>query len=402
MNINKQLKEKIQDIVKVFPWYGELLGNEKRNYIIDDLPYITPDILEKFYYNKLDDATYSVYLTSGTSSLKRRTVYYSQNDDKKYIKIKQKIFEDFLRDSKIETVLSDMGTGHAASTAEKVFYQMNLKNESISFDLPITYHVSKLTKLKPQLLYTMPSILDSIINYSGNVLDFGIKKIILVGEIASRQWIKNIAEIFNICENDILDTYGSIELGTMAYYSHKCKCYLLAEGIYGEGIKPEKIDKSLDELESDEVILVLTSFVREVFPAVRFVTYDVVRGFHTLEIDGKLYQAFDSIVKRVGKEIKHGEKISIYDIENAVYKYIKKAQVRVNVENNRLSVFVDSCELNERIICEIEHEIQYAIPEIGKMINNNILEKIQVIPKSINQNSKNTIKNKKLYYGGDE
>lgn len=61
MNINKQLKEKIQDIVKVFPWYGELLGNEKRNYIIDDLPYITPDILIRYFIIILSYTTKIVY-----------------------------------------------------------------------------------------------------------------------------------------------------------------------------------------------------------------------------------------------------------------------------------------------------------------------------------------------------
>lgn len=391
------LKEKIEQTKKMFPWYSNYCGPTDEIKSIKDLPLMGQELLEKHYYSKLDDSSYSVYMTSGTSNESRKKVYYSKKDDDEYIRIKSEIYKKILSDLNGHIkAFADMGTGHAASTARIVFEQLGCETRSISFELDIKEHIGMLSEFKPDVLYTMPSILDSIIAHTDNVKTFGIKKIILVGEIASKEWIAKIAKNFGILSSQIYDTYGSIEIGTLAYYSHEHSKYILAEGLFAEGLLPEEINDNYEELRENERIIVLTSLVRDTFPALRFVTFDVVRDLQTEIIDGKKVQTFTSIVKRIGNEIKHGEKISIYDIENVVYKYLDIAEVRVRVIDNHLTVYIQSPELNDENIVLIRNEIQNAIPEIGTMIKNHILDEINVISGDIDNGFKRKIKNKNI------
>lgn len=153
-----------------------------------------------------------------------------------------------------------------------------------------------------------------------------------------------MAGMFGIEPRDIIDTYGSIEIGTIAYYSHDHGRYIFADGIFAEGIGVHEIDEEVRPLRNNESILVLTSTVRRMLPALRFVTYDVVRDFRPVMIDGVEQQSFESIVKRVGQELKHGEKISLYDIEQVVYRHIEDAIIRVKVKTMR-SLFISRVNL---------------------------------------------------------
>ena len=391
------LKKKIKETINMFPWYEKLIKADKIENITN-LPLMTPNVLEKYYYSNQLVGNYDVYQTSGTSSGNRKKIFYSPEDDENYIKLRANIYRKFIPTDSMKSVFSDMGTGHAANTAKKVFESLDLSFESVSYDAPIEQHIEGLVKFKPDIFYTMPSILDNIIANSQSPKDYGIKKIILVGEIASKQWINKIAKIFEIKETDILDTYGSIEIGTMATYNHDNQCYVIEENLFAEGFKTEELPEDLEPLPENEKVLCLTSFVRGAFPAIRYVTNDVVRNLRTKIIEGKPRQVFDCVVKRVGKEIKHGEKISLYDIENTVYKYLSRAQIRVEDTNNRLIVKIYSEELTLENISIIQESIENSIHEIGTMIKNGILERIQVISVSKDEIDNSSRKNKKLYY----
>jgi len=395
----KKINQKVNEVKNTFSWYSALI--DKKEYIndINELPLMDAKMLEKYYYSNPMEGEFSVYHTSGTSSKIRKKIYYSEKDDEQYVRLKSKVYHNFIKDSGIKKSLSDMGTGHASNTARKVFEGLGLESEEISFQLPIDQHVEKLKTFKPDLLYTMPSILDGIINESDNPKEYGIRKIILVGEIASKEWIKKVAKIFRIEEKDIMDTYGCIELGTMAYYSNKYHRYIIMDDMVAEGISSKTLDESYDALGENECVLVLTSFVREAFPAIRYVTYDVVRDLKIINVNGVEKYSFESIVKRIGPEIKHGEKISIYDIENVVYRHLDDAIIRIGVNNNRLRVLIKSNSLNEDLLHTIKEEIQNEISEIGVMIKNNMLDEIEVIHVSNEEELRSkSVKNKKIYY----
>lgn len=371
-----EVKAHFEEIASNFSWYSDLLGQKTGN----DVPLITAEVLEKNYYLAEAANDMIVYRTSGTSSGQRKQILYNDFDESRYLKNKTLIFKNFLDKSivPLKKVLCDMGTGHAANTGTTIFGSLGFDTRSISFEKPVEEHITELVNVKPNVLYTMPSILDRIIHAADAPKEMGIKKIILTGEIASSVWQEKIAETFGINRTDILDTYGSIELGVVGYFNHDEACYVIADDIIAEGVRAEEIDPTFSSLDDNERVLVITSTIRSAFPAVRFVTYDVVRNFKKKLINGESKYTFEAVVKRIGKEYKHGEKISFYDIESIVYKHLTEAIIQVNIENNELYVDIQSKELNDTKIADIRANIANSIPEIAKMIENGLINEIKV------------------------
>ncbi|MNZ45769.1 AMP-binding enzyme [compost metagenome] len=406
MSDQVKLQRHVERIGSYHPWYSKLLeqlGIEPAAAKLSELPLLTAPILEKHYYTQEEriQPGLSVYRTSGTSTGVRKAIYYSEEEDVSYIASKASSFREWLEKDTVPVrkALADMGTGHAASTALTIFAKLGMQADSLSFSLPIEQHIEKLESYRPELLYTMPSILDAIAAASPDPKAYGIRKIIVVGELATPQWQANIAERFGIKATDILDTYGSIEIGAIASYSHSLGLYVISEDIYAEAVPAEQIDPQLAPLAEHEGVLVLTSFVRSLFPAVRFVTYDVVRDFQTVEIDGRRRQCFSCLAKRIGSELKHGEKISVYDIESVVHQFVKDAELRVRLRDNRLSVHIRSGTLDESMLPRIQDAIEHKIADIGMMIKNRMLAGITVTRAAENEQlERGTVKAKKLYY----
>ncbi len=388
MLINDELEQLLQRTVDHFEWYESLRTTSHYEHTklkrLQDLPLLTSTVLEEHYYIRHHPFEQHLdlhrYQTSGTSCNLRKNIYYSKQDEDSYIRIKTDILSAILNGYQATRALVDMGTGHAAATAEVIFRRLGLEVETVSFQLPIEQHLERLAIFRPDVLYTMPSILDRILIASDDLLTYGIRKIILVGEVASLTWQQRVAERLGLDKRDITDTYGSIEIGTIARYNHEFDRYIVIDGIIAEGLTVEELGIHEFELADDERVLVLTSTVRDMFPAIRFVTYDVVRDFQTVMVDGQSKQSFRGIVRRVGNELKHGEKISIYDIEDVVYHHIQDASIKILTSNNLLTIQIinNSVSLDSLVLEAIKHDIAHRIPEIGIMIQNGLLEEIQV------------------------
>ncbi|WP_245987901.1 CoF synthetase [Cohnella lupini] len=399
---------KVSRVLDIFPWYGQLIADyvsdstEIRSF--SQLPLLTSELLEQHYYQpdppfepQLQLNT-TFYRTSGTSSLRRKTIYYSEEDELNYIRIKSDIFRRILLNSGVVTALSDMGTGHAASTAPEIFTSIGMSVESIDFRQPIGLHIDKLREFRPHVLYTMPSILDHILSSSAeDPASYGIRQVILVGESASPAWLRSVSERLRLAETDITDTYGSIEIGTIAYYSHDHGRYLFAEGIEAEGVSAETLFPDMDPLSDGESVLVLSSYVRDLFPALRYVTYDIVRDLRPILVDGQWTQSFQAIVGRIGPDLKHGEKISVYDIEDVVYRHLREAKVRIRVSGNKLTVLIDSENKSPEIYSGIERDLLERIPEIGIMIRGGMLDALRVIPSEVIFEG-SVLKHKRIFY----
>lgn len=394
-----RVEEVIRKMKGQFPW---LLPRHELEELAA-MPLVTAGMLELHYYadtNPFLQEPMNRYLTSGTSSKRRKTIFYSRSDEEDYLRIKRDVFRAILAGTRYRTAMADMGTGHAEATAVEVFRELGMEVESVSFRLPIEEHIERLQSFRPEVLYTMPSILDRIMQASENPGAYGIQHVILVGEIASPGWRQRTAERLGIAVTQITDTYGSIEIGTIAYFSHDYGRYLFAEGILAEGIQPELLDADLEPLPDElEQVLVLTSTVRDSFPALRYVTYDVVRDLKVIDVNGVPTQSFQSIVKRIGPDLKHGEKISIYDIEDVVYRHLREASVRVQVSVNALTVYVYSALATPAILNSIRADVENHIPAIGMMIKAKLLDGIQVIGGTFEDSQNRTsVKNKKIFY----
>ncbi|GGG62789.1 hypothetical protein GCM10010918_15720 [Paenibacillus radicis (ex Gao et al. 2016)] len=366
----------------MYPWYAKLAqASEPAEW--EDVPLLTAERLND-YYNRGDganDPEWNVYRTSGTSGGRRKAIYYDAIDETFYVMQKVALFGKLLAGTDgIERVLSDMGTGHAEATAKHIFEQLGYECESVPFGLPAAVHLVRIQQFQPDVLYTMPSLLDGLFRAAPVQFAWGLKKIILVGEPAPPEWRRRVAERLGIAASDIIDTYGSIEIGTIAYYDAAMDRYVLLEGLLAEGVSPGEIGLPDIGLPEGEQVLALTSFQRRRFPALRYVTYDVVRDLRTeVSENGETLITFEAIVKRIGPELKHGEKISVYDVENAVFKHIGQAEVRVQVSGNRLQVQIATVdEVDEETAAAVRAELQGAIPEIGAMIRGGLLEEMKV------------------------
>ncbi|MDQ6423345.1 hypothetical protein RB620_28340 [Paenibacillus sp. LHD-117] len=393
-----KLSEHAQAIARIHPWYGRLLSENSGmngsdhagSSTLRDLPLLTAELLEEHYYAQppRTEPGLSVYRTSGTSTGIRKAIYYSPEDDARYIAAKLASFERWLQAGgdvpgplPVKRALADLGTGHAAGTALRIFTRMGLEGEAIPFSSPVEDHVAKLASFRPDLLYTMPSLLEAIADAWPANEPLGLKRIILVGEMASKEWQANMADRLGLAPQHLLDTYGSIEVGAIAAYSHAIGRYVLADGVHGEALPVAAIGDGYEPLADGEHVLALTSFDRLLFPVIRFVTYDVVRNFEVVEIDGVPRGTFSCIVKRIGPELKHGEKISLYDIEEAVHRHLRDAAVRVAVSGNRLKLHIRSGELarHPEKLEAVRYEVEHRIPDIGMMIRGRLLQGIDII-----------------------
>lgn len=74
-----------------------------------------------------------------------------------------------------------------------------------------------------------------------------------------------------------------------------------------------------------------------------------------------------------------------------------KAEIRVNVENNRIKIYISSNELTDEKLNAIKTNVQEVIPEIGTMIRNHILDEIEVINNMGEKVFEKRIKKKRIY-----
>ncbi|MFC5467410.1 CoF synthetase [Cohnella suwonensis] len=410
-----RLRRKIERMIDVFPWYGAWLAESgvdpAGDVALERLPLLTAETLERRYYGGEPPsfATQSgvgSYRTSGTSTGRRKTIYYSEEDEIRYVRIKAELFGKLLGPTGARTALSDMGTGHAAATALDVFAGAGIAAESISFEKPVGEHLAKLASLRPDVLYTMPSIVDRLLAASpGDPAAYGVRHVLLVGEIASPAWRAGVAARLGLAPEHVTDTLGSIEIGTIAYYSHEHGRYFFVEGIEAEGVpasalsagESSRMPEEDDPPHRQDQVLVLTSYARDLFPALRYVTYDLVRDLRPVLVDGHWAMSFEAIVGRIGPELKHGEKISLYDIEEVVYRHLPEANVRVRVGGNKLTIQVDDAERDPQVYAAIEADLADRIPDIGIMIRGGLLDALRVVPADISFEG-TALKHKKIHY----
>ncbi|MBO9608430.1 MAG: CoF synthetase [Paenibacillaceae bacterium] len=373
------IRAKLEEVLALHPWYRELTTSGADWH---ELPLLTHDKLMPYYERSVTMAGEGLYVyrTSGTSGGMRKAIVYDDADEAAYLAAKTELFTRLLQPYPARRALSDMGTGHAAATAIAVFEQLGLLTASIPFHEPVERHLAAIADFRPDVLYTMPSLLDSMLAAAGDSFDWGVMCVMLVGEAAPPAWRRQAAARLGIGADAVIDTYGSIEIGTIAYRDAATDRYVLLDGLFAEGATPAEAGLPGMELPAGESVLVLTSFVRRQFPALRFVTYDVVRDLRAMTIDGRERMTFAALVKRIGPELKHGEKISVYDIEHVVHTFAPPGtEVRVAVEHNRMRVYLLSeTTIDEETITRIQDGVGDAIPAIGDMIRAGLLASIDV------------------------
>jgi phenylacetate-coenzyme A ligase PaaK-like adenylate-forming protein len=365
-------------------WYDEIVAGGGYDDSRDpaNLPLIDEPLLTKHYYDvdgPIAEGTLT-YQTSGTSTGARKKIHYSTRDHLDYVAQRKEIFSRFLTpDCKV--ACSDLGTGHAASSAAEIFGELGLESFHIDYRRPVAEHIELLNKHRPDVLFTMPMILDSLIQ-TGEIA-FQPKKIIVVGDVASRAWKKHIVDEFGLARTDLLDIIGSIEVGSIAHECFACGGYHFDDHIIPETVAPSVL---FAEVESGSAeVLILTSRNRTVFPAIRFVTNDLIEGFGWRKCQGRYAFTFERMIGRLGDELKNGEKISLYDISEAVNTYLPGGLFEVQKDSQKFVIKICSVEFTSEIGEQIKHFIKQLNPDVKQLIESSLVQDIDVCPVAIEE-----------------
>jgi phenylacetate-coenzyme A ligase PaaK-like adenylate-forming protein len=364
---------------KTFAWYDKLLTDRKIDKMsLADLPIVDTEILQDHYYSALrtDFRDADAFLTSGTSGGARKRILFSNADREAYSKQRKGIFEKFLGHIRRPAVaVADLGTGHAAASANRVFRELGFDAHDIDFTQPLERHVELLNQWQPAVLFTMPMILERLMAATSS--RFGIKKIIVVGDLAPIGWRRSVAAEFNLEAGDVLDVYGSIEMGAIAYLNVETGAYQFHDHILAEVLNLTRSDTADSCRDTGNGILILTSLTRDYFPAARFRTDDVIAGLKTSTRNGRIFQTFDEILGRCGPEFKNGERISQHDIVTAVRETFgavpfevfsgKPFEVRIVTEN-----------LTTQKITEFRSRLSVLCPDVGQMIKSGLVDDVRV------------------------
>lgn len=371
-----------------FPWYSNLLNfNGGNHYDLACLPIINEQVLTKHYYHadleNFVDA--DSYLTSGTSSGRRKRILWSKNDQNIYLQQRSLIIQNFCGNN-FKRACSDLGTGHAAATAKTIFTMMGCETEVIDFSRPIDEHIEIINQFQPQIFFTMPMILDSLI--ASGKLNFHPAKIILVGDVASIAWQQRVAEYFHISMQDILDLVGSIEIGSIAFFNQKFNRYQ-----FDPWILPEVVPTSFLYPDSPSKegcgILLITSFAREYFPAIRFVTDDLIEDLQVESKNGNNIYTFKRCLGRFSSIYKHGEKISLNDISDVMAYHLPFVPFDLNDIGGVLSIRIADRKFSAEIIPIIKNDILKKNADIAQMIHSKLVKDIDIAVVDEQQIAKN-------------
>jgi fumarate---(S)-2,3-diaminopropanoate ligase len=363
-------------IAAVFPWYRQRL--EVVGYLPDRdpdrLPVIDEGTLETHYYR---DEAYTlaaaqVFRTTGTSSRTRKRIYWSEDDHAHYLDHRTLVLANFLGAAG-RTACADLGTGHAAASALEIFHRLGRRAFSIDFTRPIDEHIATLNARRPDILFTMPMILDQML--VAGTLKHKPRKVIVLGDVAPLTWQRAVAEHLGIGPIDVLDLYGSIEVGAIAYYSHRDACYMFHDHIIPEALPAGECFRGQN---SEGAVLLLTSTARTYFPAIRYVTGDLVVGLERQRLNGRQIWCYKRLDGRIGHELKHGERISIHSIATAVSTVLPIALWEVHKTSGRLLIRIQSSGLSDDAAQRIKYLIRTQNPDVDQMILSGLVEDIEV------------------------
>lgn len=384
----------ITQTAEMFPWYHSLANlralTASAEPLLSELPFITEAVLAEHYYHAENPhlADGLSYLTSGTSSHKRKRVFYSLRDQAAYKKQRLDIFRNFIGAGMLRG-FSDIGTGHAADTAYEIFTSLGMLAMNIDFRSDIEEHVQSLNAFQPDVFFTMPAIINNLMKQP----DLRIKprKIILVGDVASRAWQKNVADFFSLKPGDILDIYGCIEIGAIAHFNHELDAYELGANLRPEAVPALDIYPNSPRQSSPD-ILVLTSTTREYFPALRYVTNDTIHGFETIVHAGRSKTIFHHCGGRFADALKHGEKISLYDIDEAMGRFFPGKRYEVSDREGILSIQIEQAALDANAVTQLKQYLLETNPEVEHMVASRLIGDIDVQPGRLSDAASTTYK----------
>lgn len=320
-------------------WFPELVPSGASDF--DDLAFLDRERARPWYGRDVDGArSFSSTGTSGYPKL----VSWTPDEDAWYVGEKRALFAPWLNGCTRGFI--SLAVGHNAGLARSLLEDLGLEVHDAGLS-PIEDQCAAITASAPDVLYCSPSILENLIvglDGSGR-RPTSVRRIITNGEVLFPSARERAGSFFDIGPADVMDTYGSTEIGTIAHSCGACGAFHFLNGLYPEPAPAEAAHaEHLLGGGSDTAVLAVSSIKRTSFPVVRFVTYDVVRGLRRSDCDGSVRFTYDRIVGRCDDVVNYGELFSCYELGDLIGGHLPAARWFVFNPRNDLTIVVEGVE----------------------------------------------------------
>ena len=307
----------------------------------DELAFLDHERARPWYGRTIEGAR--SFSSTGTSGYPKRVAWTAEEDDW-YVSEKQDLFAPWL--TRCARAFISLAVGHNAGSAKDVLETLGLEVHDAGLSA-LNEQCDAISGFGPEVLYCSPSILDNLIVglERRRQRPSSVRRIITNGEVLFPSARARAQGFFGIDETDVMDTYGSTEIGTIAHSCGTCDAFHFLDGLYPEAAPPA-MDRGDDLADdgSDAVVLAVSSVKRTSFPVLRFVTYDVVQGLRRSVCRGVRRFTFDRILGRCDDVLNYGELFSSYDLGNLIGSRVPAARWFVFNPRNDLMIVVEGAE----------------------------------------------------------
>jgi phenylacetate-CoA ligase len=306
----------------------------------DDLAFLDHERARPWYGRTIEGAR--SFSSTGTSGYPKR-IAWTAEEDAWYRSEKQDLFAPWL--TGCARAFISLAVGHNAGSAKDVLENLALEVHDAGLSL-LDDQCEVISGFRPEVLCCSPSILDKLIVglERGGQRPSSVRRIITNGEVLFQSARARAQSFFGIDGTDVMDTYGSTEIGTIAHSSGTCDAFHFFDGLYPEAAPPAMAGGHDLADGSDAVVLAVSSVKRTSFPVVRFVTYDVVQGLRRSVCRGVRRFTFDRILGRCDDVLNYGELFSSYDLGNLIGSRLPGARWFVFNPRNDLLIVVEGPE----------------------------------------------------------
>jgi fumarate---(S)-2,3-diaminopropanoate ligase len=290
---------------------------------LDDLPFLGHEGARRWYERRVAGAR--LFVSSGTSGPPKPVAWTAQ-EDAWYVGEKVELFGPWLDGCRRGFV--SLGAGHNAGSARLVLERLGLAVHDAGLSA-LQVQCAALTAFAPDVLYCSPSILANLI---GGLRRWGprptsVRRIITNGELLLPSARALAESYFGVGRADVVDTYGSTEVGTIACTCPGCGTFHFMDGLYPEPV-PAEVSGCAQPAGwgPDATVLAVSSTKRTSFPVVRLVTYDVVRGLRRSVCGGAQRFTFDCLLGRCDDVVNYGELFSLFDLADLIGRWLPGAR----------------------------------------------------------------------------
>lgn len=322
----------------------------------DGLPFLDRERARPWYGREVEGAR--DFVSTGTSGRPKPVPWTAQEEDC-YIGAKRDLFRSWL--GRYRRVFISLAVGHNAGSAGSVFSAPGVEVYEAGLTR-LAEQCATLVTFRPEVLCCSPSILDSLVCELKRcgLRPGSVRRVITNGEVLFPAARAQVVEFFGIEPPDVMDTYGSTEVGTIAHSCSACGSYHFLDGIYPEQVPDRALTQALDRdadsggpagsgglaLAPDTAVLAVSSLKRTSFPVIRFVTHDVVRRLGRTWCGGRQRFTFDVILGRSDDLLNYGELFSPYQLADLIRSRLPGARWFAFSPGNDLMVVIEGIEPN--------------------------------------------------------